>query len=309
MEKKYKLLLTTDYSEAVMNAERYAVQFAKNTNSTLVLLHVYQIPFVSPTEPTEFSQSNQELHDAEMKRLEQHRDRLFRTMNLKTDELICECIVLVGSAGKQIRKGAKESDADFIIVGTHGASKFREAMLRSHTWDVIKKANIPVLAVPKDALFTRIKNIVFATEYREGEIPVINFLTQFAKQFDAEVTILHITNYVLSKELEKVLFEKFRDEVKSKNSYKQLNIRLAHYDDIVTGLNDYCIRTKTDMLVMSPEKPFIWEKIFTPLSSVTRQMSFHNTIPVLTIPDFYNPTYASFWKMFADAGDFVNEDF
>ena len=42
--------------------------------------------------------------------------------------------------------------------------------------------------------------------------------------------------------------------------------------------------------------------------SLTRKMSFHTRIPLLAIPDFYNPEYSAFWKVFAQ-GDFVNEDF
>ncbi len=309
MKTRYKLLLATDYSEAVMNAERYAVQFAKNTNSWLTLLHVYEFPLsATPTKVMEYAKTTDDWRESELKRLEQHRNELFHSLSSNNYNLISNCEVQEGSVGKQIRKAAKEMDADFVIVGTHGAGGFREVMFGTHAWDVIKKSSVPVIAVPKEALFTGIKNIVFGTEYREGEMPVINFLTQFAKQFDAEVTILHATNYVLSKELERTLFEKFRTEVKSKNSYPKLNIRLVHANNITEGLNTYCEHSKTDLLVMSPEKPFLFEKIFNPVSSVTKKMTLHTHIPLMTIPDFYNPEYAEWWKLF-DVDDFVNEDF
>lgn len=308
MDTKYKILLATDYSEAVMNAERYAAQFAKATNSILSFLHVYEAPLPPPKITMSYQDMLDNAKAQKTVELEKHRDALFASLGIKPGEINNECIVREGIAGKQIRNEAKESDVDFIIVGTHGVSGFREVFFGSHSWDVIKKSSVPVIAVPKDALFTGFKHIVFGTEYREGEIPVLVFLTQFAKHFVAEVTVLHSTNYVLSKHFEKDMFERFRNDIKEKISYPKLKIHLIKSENIIDGLNRFCEHSKADLLVMSPERPFLLEKIFTPNPSVTRKMSFHTSVPLMTIPDFYNPEYVDFWKQFAK-GDFVNEDF
>jgi nucleotide-binding universal stress UspA family protein len=217
-------------------------------------------------------------------------------------------MVREGSAENQIRKEAKESDVDFIVVGTHGASGFRDVLFGGHTWSVIKKSSVPVLVIPKDALFRGVKNIVFGTEYREGEIPVLNFLAEFAKQFDAELTVLHVTNYILSKAFEKEMFEKFKRDIKGKVSYEKLRMRLIKNDDLIEGLNQFCQNEKTDLLVMSPEKQVLFEKLFMLSASRTRKMSFHSSVPLMTIPDFYNPEHAGFWKMF-EIGELMDEEF
>lgn len=289
MEKQLNILLATDYSEAAINAERYAVQFSRQTNAALTILHVYNIPFNFPTEHSEYAKATEELRVHELKKLNQHYDKLLRSFNIKPSEVKCECIVLEGTVGKQIRKEAERLHIDIVITGTHGANGFRKFFLGSHTWDVIKKSKIPVLAIPKDALLTDIKNIVFATEYREGEIPGIYFLSKLAKQFNAELTVLHITNYAYSKEFETLLFEKFRTEIKRKVDYDKLSLRLVHYNNIIEGLNDFCALAKTDWLVMSHAKSFLLENIFSPIRSTTKVMSFHTHIPLLTVPDFYVP--------------------
>ncbi|MGZ6522942.1 MAG: universal stress protein, partial [Bacteroidia bacterium] len=214
-----------------------------------------------------------------------------------------------GNVEKQVLLEAKESDIDFIFIGTHGASGFREKLFGSNTWKIIKNSDVPVISIPKDAhAFTEIKRIVFATEYREGEIPVINYLTKFAKQFNAEVIVLHISSHILSKEHEKELYDKFRAEVKNEISYKNIDMHFTYHDNIIEGLNNFCVRTKTDLLVMSPEKPFFLEKIFNPSASITKKASYNTHIPLLTIPDFYNPVYAGFWKMFEQGDQYWNED-
>src|ERR1035437_1067034 len=308
MKKYYKILLATDYSNEVMNAERYAVQFAKSTNSILTLFHAYSPPLPPPKITQSYDEMLRNLKAAETKKLVQHRDELFRSLNVNPGELNSECTVREGGAGNQIRKEAKESEVDFIVVGTHGESGFREVLFGSHTWNVIKKSSVPVLVIPKDALFTGIKNIVFGTEYREGEIQVLDFLVQFAKQFDAELTVLHVTNYVLSQAFEKEIFEKFRRDIKGKISYEKLKIRLIKNNDLISGLNKFCENEKMDLLVMCPEKQILFEKIFIPFASSTRKMSFHSTIPLMTIPDFYNPEHADFWKIF-EKGELMDEEF
>lgn len=308
MSTKYKILLATDYSVAVMNAERYAVQFAKATNSILSFFHVYDAPLPPPRITMSYKDMLDSAKTKEAEKLKKHRDKLFNSLGILPGEINNECIVREGTAGKQIRKEAKESDADFVIVGTHGASGFGEKFFGSHSWDVIKKSSVPVIAVPKDALFTGFKHVVFGTEYREGEIPVLVFLAKFAKRFDAEVTVLHSTNYVLSKHFEKDMFERFRNDIREKISYPKLKMQLIKSENIIDGLNRFCEHSKADLLVMSPEQPFLLEKIFTPNPSVTRKMTFHTSVPLMTIPDFYNPEYVDFWKHFAQE-DFVNEDF
>lgn len=289
MEKQFKIFLATDYSEAVKNAERYAIQFAESANAFLIILHVYEIPFNFPVDPVEYALATERLRKFELLRLEQHFNELLHSLDIKMNEKNFECIVLEGNVGKQIRKEAERLNMDMIIIGTHGAGGFRKFLLGSHTWDVIKKSEVPVLAIPQDAILTKIKNIVFATEYRKGEISCIHFLVQLAKYFNSELTVLHITNDTLSKEFETILFENFFTEVQEKVSYDKLTLRLVHYSDITEGLNDFCLSGKTDWLVMSHGKPFFLDKILSPEKSITKEMSFQTHIPLLIVPDFYVP--------------------
>lgn len=306
MKKHLKILLATDYSEAVKSAEHYAIELAKSTPSTLTFLHVCEFPLSQTTARTStYINAHKEWFDREKKRLEQHKNNLLELLKINSHNFPFDCIVSEGTVSKQVKQEAENINADLIIVGTYGITGFRELLFGTHAWEIIKKSAVPVIAVPKDALFTGIRNIVFGTEYREGEIPVINFLTEFAARFDASITVLHITNYVLSKDIERILFENFRKEMK-KNSYPKLNLQIAYSDDVINGLNDFCERFKASMLVMSPERKLSFEKIFLP--SNTRKMSFHNRIPLMTIPDFYNPLYSAFWKLFVHR-DYVNEDF
>lgn len=298
MEKQFKILLATDYSDSVMNAERYAVQLARSLSASLTFLHVYQFPIsAAPTRVLDYAKVRSDFEQSELKCLEHHRQNIFHTLGMRMDALQTECVVREGKVGREVRLEARDAEMDFVIVGTHGTSRLRKMFYGTHAWDVMRRSSVPVLAVPKEALFTDIRRIVFATEYREGELPVINYITQLAARFHADVTVLHVTNFVLSKKFEDEMFRKFHDEVISRNTYSRLDFRVAHYEDIATGLDDFCQRCEANWLVMSPEKSNLIDLLL-PKVSMTRKMSFQTHIPLLSIPDFYNTEHASFWKMF-----------
>ena len=50
METDLKIMVARDYSDAVMNAEHYAVQLAKTTGAELSLVHSYFVPFIQKRE-------------------------------------------------------------------------------------------------------------------------------------------------------------------------------------------------------------------------------------------------------------------
>lgn len=310
MDKSLNILLATDYSEAGMSAELYGIQFAQSTNSKLYLIHVYdKVVNYTPDEPSELSQTKNDVRESELNILMRHRDKLFYLLDIEENDIACQCIVREGEAGTQICDEADRSEIDFIVISTHSANALKDLIYGNQTWNVIKKAKVPVLAIPKDVFYSGINNIVFATEFREGEIPVANFLVQFAKQFDASITMLHVTNTVLSEKMKKTMFGYFKNEISDEVAYDKLDMQIAHYIDIIDGLNDFCEKSKTDILVMSHEKRFFLGNIFNPITSVTRKMTFNTRIPLLSIPDYYNTEGSKFWELFDLDKQYAYEDF
>lgn len=283
MIRRLNIFLATDYSKAVMNAERYAFEFAKKTNSSLTIIHVYEIPFSFPVNSVEYIKESERLRKFEMQKLKQHCETLMHFLKIKLNEINWECLVLEGTVEKEIKSEAERTHPDLIITGTHGSSGFKDLFQASHTWKIIKKSNSPILAIPQDALLKDIKKIVFATEYREGEIPGVQFLIKMAKGFDAELTLLHITNHVITKESEVKGLEKFNSEIQNITTYDKLNHEIIYASNVTEGLNSYCMSTEADWLVMSHSKPLVFEKI----KSNTKEMSIQSKIPLLSIPDYY----------------------
>lgn len=286
MKNNLKILVATDYSATAESAEKYAVQLAKTMGAELSFLHIFYADESFPKELVELERMDSSPIEFEVRKLEQHSEELLSKMKIGPDEIKYNCRIGKGNITSEILNIATEEKADFIVLGTHGTGAVKKAFFGTHTWDAIKKANIPVLAIPQEAAFSEVKEIVFGTEYRPGEMPVIKYLIEFAKLFGAELTVLHIANNVFSPEFEREMFERFRKEVKSKVNYNNLNIRLINGDNLIDGLNGFCVRNKACWLVMSHEKASFLVGLFNPLS-FTKKMSFQTHVPLFAIPDGY----------------------
>ncbi|MBI4944964.1 MAG: universal stress protein [Bacteroidetes bacterium] len=287
MKTVFKILLATDYSQSVQSAEYYAVRFSEFTNSELTMLHVYA-PYLAGDITDHYNNMVfQDIIEVEHSRIQMHSLNLMRSIVKSANNFKMNTIEIEGKASEEIIKEADKMQADFIVMGTHGETGFINRTFGNHTWEVLYHSNVPVLVVPQSALFRKWKNIVFATDYREGELPVVKFLSQMAKMFDSDLTILHISNFALLKELEIILFDTFSKEVKQNISYSKIFFRMLRGNEISEGLNRFCMDHDIELLVMSPQKKTLFEKIFSPDHSITKRMSYQTKVTLMAIPDYY----------------------
>jgi|GEM_PF-1292640 nucleotide-binding universal stress UspA family protein len=306
MKNYFKILVASDYSKAGVNAEHYAIQLAKETNSILTFFHVFEEPYYLREQINEFEILNENPVKQEAEDLRQHIADIYISMGMNPQKEEYHCIVRQGFMANELYMEAESSNVDFIIAGTHEADFLQSVIEGSHTWELIKNSEVPVLAIPENTKYENIKHIVFATEYRKGELPVINFLASIAKQLDAELTILHIYNDVFSKEFERDIFDRFKREVKTLIDYDRLSIVLIHNNDLVEGLNSFCASVNANWLVMSHEKTVFFVSLFNP-PSVTKKMSLHTQVPLLAVPDSYKPQHET-GKRLQGNGDIKNAD-
>ncbi len=208
-------------------------------------------------------------------------------------------VVREGRAGTQILEEAQEAEFDIIIVGTHGVSGFREFFIGSHSWDVIKNSKIPALAIPPKTVYKKVNSIAFASEYREGEIPAIQFAQKLCNFIKATFKIVHVNNPFIRASDNNDLFLEFNSKLQIVLKNEAIAFTKLDEDDVTEGIDKFCNESSVDWLVMSPEVPSLLEKIFIPNVSMTRKMSFLTSRPLLAVPDYYRTKSESFWKILA----------
>jgi universal stress protein A len=105
------ILHPTDFSEPASHAHAAACALARHWNARLIVLHVAATPIVS------YIEKASELKPEELQQ------RLWETLRCPTDlekDLRVEHRVVEGHAVAEILRVARESQADLIVMGTHG---------------------------------------------------------------------------------------------------------------------------------------------------------------------------------------------
>jgi nucleotide-binding universal stress UspA family protein len=144
-----KILVPIDGSKVSQKAAKYAVELAKQTGASLWLLSVIDNRFVvsqavsASASPTHLKESIE--------------DYLKQSVQASTDAILKLCernriqskaVIRTGHPVEEIVNEATKTKADLIVMGSHGKSALKAAVLGSVTYGVMHKdMKIPVLIV------------------------------------------------------------------------------------------------------------------------------------------------------------------
>lgn len=131
------ILLPTDGSDRSMDAVRYAISLAKQTNASILVLSVIDEILKSPeTAPDLMEAAKTYVQAAENE--------------IKKEGVSVSKSVKTGIPADEIVKEAEESGVSLIIMCSHGRTGIQSVLLGSVTMSVIhRETNIPVLVVRK----------------------------------------------------------------------------------------------------------------------------------------------------------------
>lgn len=263
------IFFPTDFSENAQNALNYAVEMTHLLKGKLLLFHAYELPYSTHTMSTKLlSLMKQEAE----KQLQRCVDRLRET----APNLVVETLLRQGNTIRSVMEVSEQCHADFIIMGTKGASGMKEVFLGSNTASVMHRAHIPVLVVPEDARFRTIDKIVYASDFLDhNEVQAVNRLKEFAKLMNAEVLVLHISLPDDENSLESTRLKDNLADVKH-SFYVESN------GDIEDGIRTFVDDKGADILVMLARKHSMLDLLFNPIR-LTKRMVYHPDLPLLVL--------------------------
>ena len=146
-----RILVPTDGSKPAKKSLEYAVQFAKRVDATIVLLSVVDkgsfipqsIPVVAT--PTKLIEPIENYLRRAAEAFLEEAERLCEKSEVQSKK-----VIRTGHPVEEIVKEAQKSKVDLIVIGSHGRSALKAAVLGSITFGVIsKESKIPVLVIRK----------------------------------------------------------------------------------------------------------------------------------------------------------------
>lgn len=273
-----KILFPTDFSEVANNAFVHALEFAKVVHAELVLLHTFELPvydnqffpenyavIYDSLELSQFDAFKDEIPKLRAIAEEHHLDKIKMTHRLMDGDLL-----------SNIRKSIKEDKIDFVIMGTSGATGWEAFFVGTNTGSVITEIDIPMLCVPLEAKFKKIKTIGFTTRFRTKDKKALKTVLDIAKKTNAKVKCLYVKTS--SSDVSKETIEKWEAEFMQ----EPIEFFVITSDAVKETILDFILYKEIDVLTMLTYKRGFFEGIFKP--SLTKKMATNFEIPILAIP-------------------------
>ena len=270
------LLIPTDFSVAAENALVYAFELNKIINAKIILFHSYFIPIPATDIPIS-ALDDKEIRNESMNKLRDLKKKmldLFPGYPFDIDLQVSE-----GVTPDEIARMAKKENTGLIVMGTKGAHGLHQFLMGTNAADVILQADCPVLAIPENAGFSKPGKIVFATNFDDRELFHIEETIRFAKQFGAEVILLHVSTGDYSKEVGFHSIGYFLNRLKEDSGYSRISFKLLEDKHVEEAIRVYLENIHADILAISNRHRSFFRKTFDP--SLTKKLAYHTQIPLL----------------------------
>lgn len=266
------IIVPTDFSENAFVAAQYAASLAKETGSSVLLYHVY-IVLYSGFEEKGVSVQHVEWADNEASTA---MSTLLDTMRAQYPDVQIDGQYERGFMIDALRAKIKErSDINLIVMGSKGATNLGEAIFGSTTYEVLKKAEVPVMVIPGDTPDFSMDHAGVFSDYNPFEIDVIKQVKSLLTPIKT-VDVIHLVKPGQAETTDKA--ESWKLKLNSAFEGENILIKEVPVDKVeMNAVVNIANKEKLELLVFTrPQKPF-FEKIFG--KSLTKAVANYPVIP------------------------------
>ena len=284
-----RILVPVDFTYHSENAAYYALQLATELKSDIKLLNSYLDPLATPQSYLE-SYAYQLNLDQVITEIEQETDQSLDAMADRLKEIIKKKKIKGVNVSYDLVKGnsvdailnyAEDYKPGMIVMGTRGAELDGLKSFGSVTADIIKKAKVPVIAVPKgyDAYDPKLpKKVMYASDFDDTDYSALRRLVSFVKPFNSKIFCIHASldnidsfDETQMRRLKDYLFETI-------DAYK-IECGILSTFDLQEGIEAFVEEHDIDILAITTHKRSFIQRLFEP--SVAKKFLFQTHIPLL----------------------------
>lgn len=272
-----KILFPTDFSESATNAFVHALEFAKIVKAELILLHTFEIPvYDSQFFPENYAAIYSSI---ELAKFEMFKDEIPKLRAIATernlDDIVIKHRLMDGDLIYNLKNAVEEDKVDFVIMGTSGVTDWTKFFLGSNTNAVISEIKVPVLCIPADVKYKKIKTIGFTTRYREKDKLELKKVLDIAKKTNAKVKSLYVKTS--NSDVSDVTIKEWEKEF----AHENVEFLVLPSDEVKETILDFILYKDIDILTTITHKRSFFESLFE--SSFTKKIAKEVSIPVLVM--------------------------
>ena len=267
----HKILVPIDLSQNSLNALDTAVSLAHRHGATLFLLNVIEPGFNSFSEDSAFEKSPDNFSDV----LTALAGAIQHANGLKPKIIQAE-----GNVTDTIIKTSLRTQSDLIVMGTHGASGYRDGFVGSNTYSVIKYAVCPVLTVPSHRKFLSFGKVVFPVRPVTGALARYDIVCHFLAP-SSVMEVLGLSYGTMEKETN--LLKKIIEEIKEPLDRQNVKTRPVWGTgrSIAEDVLEFVQRSSPELIVLTSVLDFISKPDF--IGPHTQKIIHCSRVPLLNI--------------------------
>jgi len=196
-----------------------------------------------------------------------------------------EARVVTDTPVHAILRTVKEWNADAVVMGTHGWSGWRRALLGSVAESVLHELEIPILTIrhrteaPAET-HARMKRFLCPVNYSDVARDAIVVAGSLAESFDGEIYVVHVVEANRHEPHEgdlDALREWIPHDIRHRCLYKELVIRGNAAETVI----DLANKLDTDMIVVGAQhRRFVDTTV---IGTTTERILRHSSCPVMTV--------------------------
>lgn len=278
------ILVPTDFSELADNAVDIAVDIAKNTNTTIHLLHSVEILHVwsEVSNYISIDASSQDgysyMHIVTDKAMEK-----LNEMKKVIEKEGVECVAAVenGKPYESVLEYIQNNDISLVLLGTKGASGVAEVVIGSNAQKIIRGANCPVLTMKEKQEQLNFDTIVLASDFNDEKINAnMSYVATLASYFESKITLLFVAtplNFLSEEEIENKI-----KPLAENAGLKNYNIAIHKAASAEEGIMEYCTKNDPGLVAISTHGKGFLRKLF--ISNTTEYLANHLSTPLLSMP-------------------------
>jgi nucleotide-binding universal stress UspA family protein len=183
------VLFPTDFSLAADSARPYALEIARRYGAKIIGV------YVRPPEiyGVEAMAAGRGLASEDAELVKEETSRLEKMLS----DVPNEVVIGEGSILGVLSTAIEENHVDLIVMGTHGRTGFRKALLGSIAEKIFREASCPVMTIGPHVKgetwhLTETKEILFATDFSAGSLAAAPYAISLAQEHQAKLVLLHV---------------------------------------------------------------------------------------------------------------------
>ena len=280
-----KILFPTDFSDTANNAFLYTLHLAKLYNAEVFITHIYDKKVISTLyggqpELVATIYVDVELDEFEYFKEESKKLRMIAEENNLSDvklNFIFKSGSLVSTLGEIIEK----EKINLAVMGTSGATNFEKKLWGSNTMNALRSLDIPILSIPKKAIFKGVKNIGFASALKDSDKPILANLLNFYDDNNLIIKVLYVIKNDKNTEVEEQLIDKKIASWESEFRNEKLIFIKKISDSVTKGIYQLIFDENIDIAVIAKRDLSFIDSLFT--HSLSEDLAKKMDFPLLVV--------------------------